>query len=95
MYSSINSHLISAETKRQHHPKDYRDIQQMLSPYPLILCQIIRLNGMKRLGVNALYRRAPRVESSKLSCEIQKKRTGCAKFALNPVASKRVSEISS
>lgn len=50
-YSSVNAYLLSAETKHQHHSKDYRDIRQILSPHPLILCQITRLNGTKRLDV--------------------------------------------
>lgn len=60
-YSSVNAHLLSAETKRQHHPKDCRDIRQIFSPYPRILCHFTRLGGMKRLNVNALYCRASHV----------------------------------
>ncbi|KAF9248596.1 hypothetical protein DTO013E5_6378 [Penicillium roqueforti] len=66
------SKSIPSETKRQNHPKDYRDIRRIFSPYPLILCQITRLNGMKRLGVNALYRRAPHVlEGDQTSTQIR------------------------
>lgn len=93
--SSVTAHLPSAESKRSHRPQSLSR-PSIFSPHPLVLCQISLLNGLRRLGLIALSRRALNVLNlQKRRCGRSKQRTSFAKLASNLSSSKSARETSS